>query len=192
MLQNAPERLRLIFDFEVPFWAPGHLARPRELAESGRAMDQLLAAALRRHEVWTSEWPAPVADWPRWLRLRLPLAHERTYQLYSTMMPKAWRRVLRGALARRFRTVPGGVGIGTRSAPEGYRNLTPEELERDLKDAAAIGARSAMVYRLAGLTQAHAEVINRFAATAKVPERAVAVPPPAVAPVTNAVTQPRA
>src|SRR5512140_1167422 len=135
-LKSAGEKLTVLFDFEIPFWEPSRLARPGRLRESARAVDRLLTTALERHEVYTSEWPPVLFDWPRSLRLTLPLAQDRTYQLYSTMMPRWWRALLRHGLARRFESRPGAVGVGTLAEPQGtYRDLTPAELERDIREA---------------------------------------------------------
>jgi hypothetical protein len=166
MLREVPERLPIIFDLEVPFWDRRRLAGPRTWPTTLRAIDSLMATAGRHHELWTAEWPPPGMDWPGWLRLRQPTAPNRSYMLYSTMMPRWWRRVLAWGLGHRFASEPGILALGTLApGPCGHEPiLSPKQLARDLDLAVAVGARAVALYRLAGLTPQHLSVIDHYAA----------------------------
>lgn len=170
-LQVMPAGQPVILDLEVPFWDPKRLVHRRsELRRTAAAFASLVATAQRRHELWTAEWPPPIVDWPRSLRLTVPSASERAYMLYSTLMPPWWQQLLARRLERRFRSEPGMVGVGT-LAPGVAGNepvLTAEQLRRDLQQALEIGARGVIAYRLGGLTPAHAAVLEEFAFPASV------------------------
>jgi hypothetical protein len=165
-LQAMPAGQPVLLDLEVPFWEPKRLVhRPSDLRRTAEVFASLVAAAQRRHELWTAEWPPPGIDWPTGMRITVPSASQRAYMLYSTMMPGWWQHLLARRLQRRFQSEPGFVGVGT-LAPGIAGNepvLTPEQLRHDLRQALEMGARGVIAYRLAGLTPEHAAVFEEFA-----------------------------
>ena len=160
-LDKVPSDVPVMLDFELPYWDPGRLASPRQWRTTGEAVDSLVAATASNHELWTAEWPPPIIDWPRGLRLRAPTAQVRGYMLYSTMVPSRLRTLYCWRLRRRFAHDPGYVGVGTLAPGPGEStpSLTPAALARDLDEAADMGAAGVCLYRLAGLTPAHAAVL---------------------------------
>jgi hypothetical protein len=120
------------------------------VAHHGKAVDSVVAATASNHELWTSEWPPLIVDWPRFLRLRAPAAHTRSYMLYSTMVPAHLRTLCCWRLRRRFAHDPGFVGVGTLAPGPGQDTppLAPAALGHDLDEAAAMGAAGVCLYRL--------------------------------------------
>lgn len=96
--------------------------------------------------------------------------------LYSTMLPRWWRRVLAWGLGRRFASDPGILALGTLAPGLGGHEpiLSPEQLARDLDLALEVGARAVVLYRLAGLTPQHLAVIDRYAADTTSADRTLA------------------
>lgn len=77
------------------------------------------------------------------------------------MVPAHLRTLYCWRLRRRFVHDPGYVGAGTLTPGPGQDTppLTPAALARDLDEAADMGAAGVYLYRLAGLTPAHAAVL---------------------------------
>lgn len=56
-LDKVSSDVPVMLDFELPYWDPGRLARPRQWRTTGEAVDSLVAATASNHELWTAEWP---------------------------------------------------------------------------------------------------------------------------------------
>lgn len=161
----AAPRGKILLDLELPIWAPHRLLRtPRSLSRSREELDRLFSTALGRHDVWTAEWPPAAPDAVlRWLRITLPRATTRVYMLYSSTMPRRWRRFLLNRLRPRFESQSAGIAVGVLATGIAGDEpiLSLARFQQDLQEAVRLGAATVVIYRLGGLEQRHVRVIEK-------------------------------